>query len=84
MSLWENSIFLWSMEFQLFIAKLSRLITSSSDGIMAKIFCLNISLLNLIAHANMNLTQKKDEWAGNAEARMGVFLQGGSLQVVGR
>lgn len=44
------------MEFQLFIAKLSRLITSSSDGIMAKIFCLNISLLNLIAHANMNLT----------------------------
>jgi hypothetical protein len=65
------------MEFQLFIAKLSRLITSSSDGIMAKIFCLNISLLNLIAHANMNLTHThthKDEWAGNAEARMGVFL----------
>lgn len=43
-----------------------------------------ISLLNLIAHANMSLTHKQDEGAGNAEASVGVFPQGGSLQAVER
>lgn len=38
--LWKNSIFLWSMAFQLFIAKLSQLIILSSDGTIAKMFLL--------------------------------------------
>lgn len=83
---WENSIFLWSMEFQLFIiAELSQLITLSSDGIMMpKCFACHQSPEAMIARANMNLAQKKDEWTGNAEAHMGVFPQGGSLQAVER